>query len=85
MLQLIPKSITVTTHMERVAFRIFFFFFFFWGGGGGWGKFLKEKRRLFHEKELWGIMVIFGVGRMAEWLRYLTLNHNIVGSSPAVH
>ncbi len=27
----------------------------------------------------------FGEGRMAEWLRYWTLNHEIVGSSPAIH
>ncbi len=26
---------------------------------------------------------IGGGGRMAEWLRYRTLNHEIVGSSPA--
>ncbi len=27
----------------------------------------------------------FREGRMAEWLRYWTLNHEIVGSSPAIH
>ncbi len=27
----------------------------------------------------------YGQGRMAEWLRYWTLNHEILGSSPAIH
>ena len=27
----------------------------------------------------------YGEGRMAKWLRYWTLNHEIVGSSPAIH
>ncbi len=31
------------------------------------------------------IKFIIGEGRMAEWLRYWTLNHEIVGSSPAIH
>ncbi len=29
--------------------------------------------------------VQFGEGRMAEWSRCWTLNHEIVGSSPAMH
>ena len=27
----------------------------------------------------------FGEGRMAEWLRYWTLNHEFVGLSPNIH
>ncbi len=29
--------------------------------------------------------LLFVEGRMAEWLRYWNLNHEIVGSSPAIH
>ncbi len=31
------------------------------------------------------VVMPLGKGRMAEWLRYWTLNHEIVGSSPAIH
>ncbi len=31
------------------------------------------------------VVRMYGEGRMPEWLRYWTLNHEIVGSSPAIH
>ncbi len=32
-----------------------------------------------------GYIPVLGEGRMAEWLRYWTLNREIVGSSPIIH